>query len=93
MLGAGSAGVRKMPDGAGKRTSKLEPRLLRFSVLLVLQLLGSLEPHSANSATLTVRSFDEICGERMAYASCASEEDLASGMLNSVRKRAGCSIV
>ena len=31
--------------------------------------------------------------ERMAYASCASEEDLASGMLNSVRKRAGCSIV
>jgi hypothetical protein len=31
--------------------------------------------------------------ERMAYASCASEEDLASVMLNTVRKRAGCSIV
>jgi hypothetical protein len=61
MLGAGSAGVSKMPDGAGKRTSKQETRLLRFSVLLVLQLLGSLEPHSANSATLTVRSLDEIC--------------------------------
>jgi hypothetical protein len=54
-----SAGVRKMPNGTGKRTSKLEPRLLRFSVLLVLQLLGSLEPHSANCATLTVRKKED----------------------------------
>lgn len=48
-----------MPNGTGKRTSKLEPRLLRFSVLLVLQLLGSLEPHSANCATLTVRKKED----------------------------------
>lgn len=50
------------------RQRLMAPRLLsfsvfRFSVLVVLQLLGSLEPHSANSATLTVRrSLYKICG-------------------------------